>query len=79
VLGRCAKVEGREGSWNARVTELVVYDATGKAVLVVGDGHVEGYRWTADNGKPMIASARSLLSVNGVVIEAKKRESVAAK
>jgi hypothetical protein len=79
VLGRCAKVEGREGSWNARVTELVVYDTTGKAVLVVGDGHVEGYRWTAENGKPMIASARSLLTVNSVVIEAKKREAVAAK
>jgi hypothetical protein len=78
VLGRCGKVEGREGSWNARVTELVVYDPTGKAVLVVGDGHVEGYRWTTENGKPMIASARSLLTVNSVVIEAKKREAVAA-
>lgn len=79
VLGRCAKVEGREGSWNARVTELVVYDTTGKAVLVVGDGHVEGYRWAVENGKPMIASARSLLTVNNVVIEAKKRDAVAAK
>jgi hypothetical protein len=48
VLGRCAKVEGREGSWNARVTEMLVYDASGKAVLVIGDGHVEGYRWTTE-------------------------------
>jgi hypothetical protein len=78
IVGRCAKVEGREGSWNARVTELVVYDATGKAVLVVGDGHIEGYRWATDGAKPMIASARSLLALNSVVIEAKKREAVAA-
>ena len=79
VLGRCARVEGREGTWNARVLELVVYDASGKAVLVVGDGHVEGYRWTVDAGKPMIASARSLLAFNNVVVEAKKRDAVAAK
>jgi hypothetical protein len=79
VLGRCAKVEGREGSWNARVLEMVVFDATGKAVLVVGDGHVEGYRWTTDNGKPMIAGARSLLTLNDRIVEAKKRDAVAAK
>lgn len=79
VLGRCAKVEGREGSWNARVTELLVYDASGKVVLVVGDGHAEGYRWASENGKPVIAGARSLISINGVVVEAKKRDSVATK
>jgi hypothetical protein len=79
VLGRCAKVEGREGSWNARVLELVVYDASGKAVLVIGDGHVEGYRWTTDKGKPMIASARSLISIGNVVVEAKQRGAVATK
>jgi len=79
VLGRCARVEGREGSWNARVLELLVFDATGKVVLVVGDGHLEGYRWVTDNGKPMIAGARSLLSIGGIVVEAKKRSAVAAK
>lgn len=79
VLGRCARVEGREGSWNARVIELLVYDTTGKVVLVVGDGHVEGYRWTTDNGKPMIAGARSLVTLGSVAIEAKKRNAVAAK
>ena len=79
VLGRCAKVEGREGSWNARVLEMLVFDATGKVVLVVGDGHLEGYRWVTDNGKPMIAGARSLLSIGGIVVEAKKRSAVAAK
>jgi hypothetical protein len=79
VLGRCAKVEGREGSWNARTLELLVYDATGKVVLAVGDGHVEGYRWSSDNGKPMIAGARSYIAVGRVVVEAKKRDAVAAK
>ena len=77
VLGRCAKVEGREGSWNARVLELLVYDTTGKVVLVLGDGHVEGYRWTTENGKPMIAGARSLISIGNFVVEAKKRDAVA--
>jgi hypothetical protein len=78
VLGRCARVEGREGSWNARVLELVVFDANGRAVLVVGDGHVDAYRWAIDGGKPMIAGARSLL-MGGTIVEAKKREAVAAK
>jgi hypothetical protein len=78
VLGRCARVEGREGSWNARVLELVVFDANGRAVLVVGDGHVDAYRWATDGGKPMIAGARSLL-MGGTIVEAKKREAVAAK
>ena len=77
LLGRCAKVEGREGSWEARVVEMMVYDASGKLVLVVGDGHIEGYRWTTDNGKPMIAGARSLLAVGNFAIEAKKRDAVA--
>jgi hypothetical protein len=79
VLGRCAKVEGREGSWNARVIEMLVFDASGKLVLLVGDGHIEGYRWTLDNGKPMMVGARSLISINSVVLEAKKRDAVAAK
>ena len=79
VLGRCAKVEGREGSWNARVLEMLVFDASGKVVLVVGDSHVEGYRWATDGAKPMIASARSMLAINGVVLDAKKRDAVAAK
>jgi hypothetical protein len=79
VLGRCAKVEGREGSWNARVLEMLVFDATGKVVLVVGDGHIEGYRWTTENGKPMLAGARSLVLLNGKIVEAKKRDAVAAK
>ena len=77
ILGRCAKVEGREGSWEARVVEMMVYDSTGKVVMVVGDGHVEGYRWTTENGKPMIAGARSLLAVGNLAIEAKKRDAVA--
>jgi hypothetical protein len=79
VLGRCAKVKGREGSWNARVLELLVYDATGKLVLVVGDGHVEGYRWAVDAGKPMVSGARSLVAIGSMVVEAKKRDAVAAK
>jgi hypothetical protein len=77
VVGRCARVEGREGSWNARVLELMVYDASGRLVLVVGQGHVEGYRWSVEAGRPMLAGGRSWLSMQDVVLEAKKREAVA--
>jgi len=79
VVGRCARVEGREGAWNARVLELLVYDAQGRLALVIGDGHVEGYRWGTEAGKPMLVGARSYLGLNQRVIEAKKRDAVAAK
>jgi hypothetical protein len=78
AIGRCAKLEGRGGSYTARTLELMVYDATGKLALVVGDGHVEGYRWTTDGGKPMLAGGRSLL-YDGAIADAKRRSSVAAK
>ncbi|MBA3395167.1 MAG: hypothetical protein H0T89_21140 [Deltaproteobacteria bacterium] len=79
VVGRCARVEGREGHWNARILEMLVYDASGRLALVVGDGHVEGYRWGVENGKPMLVGARSLLALPELVIEAKKRDALAAK
>ena len=79
ITGRCMKVEGRGGWRHIRVLELAVFDAQGRAVLVVGEGHVEGYRWTVDNGKSMIAGARSLVHIDQKIVEAKKRDTVAAK
>jgi hypothetical protein len=78
VIGRCAKVPTREGSFNAHAIELYVYDPTGRLVLAIADGHIDGYRWTTDNGRPMLAGGRALLA-QGKLIEAKKREAVAAK
>jgi hypothetical protein len=78
AIGRCAKLEGRSGSYIQRMVELMVYDATGKLVLLAGQGHIEGYRWTTDGGKPMLAGGRSILWEGGIV-EAKRRAAVAKK
>jgi hypothetical protein len=78
AIGRCEKLEGRGGSYLARTVELMVYDATGRLALVVGNGHVEGYRWTTDGGKPMLAGGRSLTS-DGFILDAKRRQAVATK
>ncbi len=78
AVGRCAKLEGRGGTYIQRLVELMVYDAAGRLVLLAGDGHIEGYRWTTDGGKPMLAGGRSLLWEGGIV-EAKRRAAVATK
>jgi hypothetical protein len=78
VIGRCAKVEEREGTYTVHEVEVLVYDATGKLALAVGKGHVEGYRWAVQDGKPMLAGGRSLIN-HGKVIDAKPRDAVAAK
>lgn len=79
VLGRCAKLEAREGTYNARAIELYVYDAGGQLVLSVGRGHLDAYRWARDGGRPMLAGGRALLSPQGKRIEARKRDAVAAR
>jgi hypothetical protein len=78
VVGRCARIESRDGSFNARAIELYVYDTTGRLVLTVAGGHIDGYRWVDDGGRPMLAGGRARLA-QGTVIEARKREAVAAK
>lgn len=78
AIGKCERMEGRGGPYIARAVELMVYDATGKLVLLVGNGYVEGYRWTTEGGKPMLAGGRALLW-EGYIVEAKRRAAVAAK
>ncbi len=78
VVGRCARVPTRSGSFNARVIELYVYDPAGRLVLTVADGHIDGYRWADDGGRPMLAGGLALLA-QGKRVEARKREAVAAK
>jgi hypothetical protein len=78
VVGRCARVPTRSGSFNAHVIELYVYDPAGRLALSVSDGHIDGYRWVDDGGRPMLAGGRALLA-QGKRIEARKREAVAAK
>lgn len=77
VLGRCRQLPGRAAPYYARGLEIIVYDTSGKAVLVAGDAHVEGYRWIDDNGRPMIAGARALLRADRRVVEAKRHEAQA--
>lgn len=79
LVGYCGMVEGREGSWLAHTHEILVYDAKGRLVLLVGMGHVNGYRWFDDAGAPKLASARSALWYPAVFVDAKARTSLAAK
>jgi hypothetical protein len=78
VVGRCARIESRDGSFNARAIELYVYDAAGRLALAIAGGHIDGYRWIDDGGRPMLAGGRALLA-QGTLVEAKKRDAVAAK
>jgi hypothetical protein len=78
AVGRCARVEVRDGSFIAHAIELYVYDADGRLALAVADGHLDAYRWVDDGGRPMLAGGRAVLW-SGKRIEAKKREAVAAK
>jgi hypothetical protein len=78
AVGRCGNVPTRAGPFQVRRLELLIYDAAGKLVLVVGDGHIEGYRWTTEAGKPMLAGGRSLTWERDV-IEARRRVPAATK
>ncbi|HEU0032323.1 MAG TPA: hypothetical protein VFQ53_16945 [Kofleriaceae bacterium] len=76
VIGRCGRVQGREGTYIARTLEMMVYDAQGRLALVVGTGHLDAYRWEVVDGQPKLAGGRSLL-VQGKIVEAKRRDAVA--
>ncbi len=78
AIGRCGQLEGRGGPYIGRTIELLIYDAAGRLVLLVGEGHLEGYRWSTDGGKPMLAGGRSLIW-EGHIVEARRREAAAAK
>lgn len=77
AVGRCARMEGRSGSYIGHAIELMVYDAEGRLSLIVGGGYLDAYRWTTDNGKPMLEGGRSILMEGGIV-DAKRRGAVAA-
>lgn len=72
LVGRCGLLEGREGSYRASVTELLVYGADGRLALVIANGMIDGYRWSVEDGKPMIVGGRALLYAT--VIDATKRQ-----
>jgi hypothetical protein len=78
VIGRCAKLEAREGTFNARAIELYVYDASGRLALAAANGHIDAYRWVKDGERWMLAGGRGLLA-QGKIIEAKRRDAVAAR
>lgn len=78
ALGTCAKIDGRAGPYVESTVEILVYDTAGRLVLLVGNNHVEGYRWAEDGGKPMLAGGRSLLYGN-TTIDATRRQAVATK
>lgn len=77
VIGRCAKVSTRDGTFWGHAIELYIYDAAGRIALSIAQGHIDGYRWSDVDGKPMLAGGRALLAT-GAVIEARRRDAVAA-
>lgn len=79
AVGRCGKIELRDGRHLVHTLELYVYDRAGRLSLVVGHGHLEAYRWGTEAGKPMIVGGRSLLPWQAKVVDATRREPVAAR
>ena len=78
VVGRCARIETRNGWFNARAIEIYVYDDAGRLALTLADGHVDGYRWKTVDGRPMLAGGRAVLT-QGKIVDAKPREALAAR
>jgi len=77
AIGRCARVVGRAGPQIATSIEIMIYDPTGKLVLVSGDGRLDGYRWTMESGKPMLAGGRTMY-LNGSIYEVRRHTSASA-
>jgi len=78
AIGQCEKFPSREGLYIASTIELMIYDTAGRLALIVGDGHLDAYRWSTDGDRPMLAGGRGLLT-EGILVEARRREPVAAK
>jgi hypothetical protein len=77
AIGRCAQVTGRGGPDIDHGVEIMIYDPTGKLVLVSSPESVVGYRWTMDGGKPMLAGGRSMM-FDGNLLEARRAPSAPA-
>jgi hypothetical protein len=78
ALARCKRVVGRGGVlYNATAIEIAIYDPSGKLVLISGWAHVEGYRWTMEGGKPILAGGRSMRQ-DGSILETRRQTSAAA-
>jgi hypothetical protein len=77
AIGRCARVVGRGGPQIATSVEIMIYDPTGKLVLVSGVGRLDGYRWTMEGGKPRLAGGRTMY-MNGSIYEVRRHAATPA-
>jgi hypothetical protein len=71
AVGRCAQVVGRGGPEIDHVVEIMIYDPTGKLVLASTRESLQGYRWTMEGGKPMLAGGRTIM-FDGSILEARR-------
>lgn len=71
VIGRCGKLESRDGYYNTAGLQVLVYRSDGKLALVVSSGAIDGYRWGMDGERPVVTGGRALL-LQGVEIDATK-------
>ncbi len=77
VVGRCGQADARVGGYDIGVLELYVHDDHGRLVLSAADGHIDGYRWIEDGGRPMIAGGRAIIGSDmhdAIVIDATRHE-----
>jgi hypothetical protein len=77
AIGRCQRMDGRGGPFLGITIELMIYDPSGKLVLLSGDGYLEAYRWTMEGQKPMLAGGRSMRH-DGQILEARRAKSASA-
>ncbi len=61
VIGRCGKVESRDGYAAATGLQLLVYGRDGRLALVVSEGAIDAYRWTMDGERAMVSGGHALL------------------
>ena len=71
VIGRCGKIEGRDGFYPAAALQLLVYHPDGRLALVVSDGAIDAYRWSVDGERPVVTGGHALL-MQGVELDATK-------
>jgi hypothetical protein len=62
VIGRCRRVETRDGHENVRRLEMMIYGVDGRLALEVGEMHADGYRWADVDGKPTLAGGHAMIA-----------------
>jgi hypothetical protein len=63
VLVRCGQVEVRDGLADTAQMQVLVYGDDGNLGLVAGPGYVNGFSWSTQGGKLVLAGGRRVLAL----------------